>query len=60
MKLNRNQKPEGDDILIGNAGADYFDCRKGTDVIVFFNITEKDDNVGNCEKIICTEAIIVK
>jgi hypothetical protein len=32
---------------------------KGRDVIVVFNITEKDDNVGNCEKIIGTEAIIV-
>ena len=50
---------EGDDILIGTAGADYFDCGDGTDVIIDFNITENDDNAGDCEEIIGTETMIV-
>ena len=45
---------EGDDILIGGPGADYFDCGEGTDVVVDFNISENDDNAGNCEEIIGT------
>jgi Ca2+-binding RTX toxin-like protein len=50
---------EGDDILIGNTGADYFDCGEGTDVIIDFNVSESDDNVGDCEEIIGTESIPV-
>jgi Ca2+-binding RTX toxin-like protein len=50
---------EGDDILIGNIGADYFDCGEGTDVIIDFNVSESDDNVGDCEEIIGTESIPV-
>lgn len=50
---------EGDDILIGNAGADYFDCGPGTDVVIDFNISENDDNVGDCEEIIGTESIAI-
>jgi Ca2+-binding RTX toxin-like protein len=45
---------EGDDILIGGPGADYFDCGEGTDVVIDFNISENDDNAGNCEEIIGT------
>jgi Ca2+-binding RTX toxin-like protein len=48
---------EGDDILIGGPGADYFDCGAGTDVVIDFNISENDDNVGDCEEIIGTESI---
>ena len=44
---------------MGNAGADYFDCGEGTDVVIDFNITENDDNVGDCEEIIGIEAVIV-
>lgn len=47
---------EGDDILIGGPGADYFDCGEGTDVVIDFNISENDDNVGDCEEIIGTES----
>lgn len=50
---------EGDDILIGSAGADYFDCGEGTDVIIDFNVSESDDNVGDCEEIIGTESIAI-
>ncbi|HZD33572.1 MAG TPA: calcium-binding protein [Nitrososphaeraceae archaeon] len=50
---------EGDDILIGGLGADYFDCGEGTDVVVDFNISENDDNAGNCEEIIGTETISI-
>jgi Ca2+-binding RTX toxin-like protein len=50
---------EGDDILIGNSGADYFDCGEGTDVTIDFNVSEGDDNVGDCEEIIGTESIPV-
>ena|ERR671919_827838 len=50
---------EGDDILMGNAGADYFDCGEGTDVIIDFNVSENDDNVGDCEEIIGTESIAI-
>lgn len=42
---------EGDYILMGNAGADYFDCGGGTDVVIDFNITESDDNVGIVKKL---------
>ena len=37
---------EGDDIPVGSSGADYFDCGEGTDVVIDFNISEKDDNAG--------------
>lgn len=50
---------DGDDILIGNAGADYFDCGAGTDVVIDFNISENDDNVGDCEEIIGAESIAI-
>jgi hypothetical protein len=36
---------------MGNAGADYFDCGGGTDVVIDFNITESDDNVGIVKKL---------
>jgi Ca2+-binding RTX toxin-like protein len=49
----------GDDILIGGTGADYFDCGEGTDVVVDFDISENDDNAGNCEEIIGTETISI-
>jgi len=50
---------EGDDILVGGAGADYFDCGEGTDVVIDFNLSENDDNVGDCEEIIGTEAMTI-
>jgi Ca2+-binding RTX toxin-like protein len=50
---------EGDDILIGGPGADYFDCGEGTDVVVDFNISENDDNAGNCEEIIGTGTMTI-
>ena len=34
-------------------------CGEGTDVVIDFNITENDDNVGDCEEIIGIEAVIV-
>jgi hypothetical protein len=40
-------------------GADYFDCGEGIDVVVDFNISENDDNAGNCEEIIGTETISI-
>ena len=49
---------EGDDILIGSAGADYFDCGEGTDVVIDFNVSENDDNAGDCEEIIGTGTIV--
>lgn len=51
---------EGDDILIGGPGADYFDCGEGTDVIVDFSILENDDNTGNCEEILGSEISLVR
>lgn len=50
---------EGDDILVGMNGADYFDCGEGTDVVVDFNVTENDDNAGNCEEIVGTGTIMI-
>ena len=50
---------EGDDILIGSAGADYFDYGDETDVVIDFNLTENDDNAGDCEEIIGTKSGIV-
>jgi hypothetical protein len=44
---------------MGNAGADYFDCGEGTDVVIDFNVSENDDNAGNCEEIIGTESIAI-
>jgi Ca2+-binding RTX toxin-like protein len=40
-----------EDILQGGAGADYFDCGEGIDIIIDFNLTQGDDNAGNCEEI---------
>ena len=51
---------EGDDILVGGHGADYFDCGEGTDVVIDFNISENDDNVGDCEEIIGSETIMIR
>lgn len=48
---------EGDDILVGSGGVDYFDCGDGTDAVLDFNISENDDNAGNCEEIIGTETV---
>ena len=48
-----------DDILIGSAGADYFDYGDETDVVIDFSITENDDNAGDCEEIIGTKSEIV-
>lgn len=42
----------GDDALQGGPGADYFDCGEGVDVIIDFNLTQGDDNAGNCEEIL--------
>jgi hypothetical protein len=42
----------GDDILVGGAGADYFDCGEGVDVVADFNLQEADDRAGNCEELI--------
>ena len=41
----------GDDILIAGSGTGYFDCGEGPDVVIDFNISENDDNTGDCEEI---------
>jgi hypothetical protein len=46
-------------FTLGGPGADYFDCGEGTDVVVDFNVSENDDNAGNCEEIIGTETISI-
>jgi Ca2+-binding RTX toxin-like protein len=51
---------ERDDILVGGHGADYFDCGEGTDVVIDFNISENDDNAGDCEEIIGSETIMIR
>jgi hypothetical protein len=45
---------------VGSSGADYFDCGEGTDVVIDFNISEKDDNAGGYEEIICSETIMIR
>ena len=56
---NKLYGSEEDDILVDGSGADYFDCGEGTDVVIDFNISENDENAGNCEEIIGSETIIV-
>lgn len=51
---------EGEDILVGSIRADYFDCGEGTDVVIDFNISENDDNAGDCEEIIGSETIMIR
>jgi Ca2+-binding RTX toxin-like protein len=41
---------EGYHNLIGRAGADYFDCGEGTNVVLDFSVSENNDNAGGCEE----------
>lgn len=43
---------QGDDILQGGPGADYFDCGDGIDIVIDSNISQGDDNAGNCEELL--------
>ena len=36
--------------LVGNLGADYFDCGKGKDTIKDFNPSDGDKKSSGCEK----------
>lgn len=43
-------------MLIGGAGADYYDCGDGYDVVVDFNPTKGDTTADNCEVILTHSA----
>ena len=43
---------EGDDILQGGPGANFFDCGGGIDIVIDSNLTEGDDSAGNCEELL--------
>ena len=43
---------QGDDALHGGLGTDYFDCSDGIDIVIDSNVSEGDDNVGNCEELL--------
>ena len=40
---------DGDDVLTGSEGADYFDCGEGRDNVDDFELIEGDFSVANCE-----------
>ena len=40
---------DGDDVLQGGPGANYFDCGSGFDIIVGFDPAKGDTNANNCE-----------
>ncbi|MGA8564358.1 MAG: hypothetical protein WB587_06355, partial [Nitrososphaeraceae archaeon] len=43
---------DGDDVLQGGPGADYFDCGDGIDIVIDSNVSEGDDSAGNCEELL--------
>ena len=42
---------DGDDVLEGGPGADFFDCGMGFDTVVDFNPNEGDITNDNCEDV---------
>jgi Ca2+-binding RTX toxin-like protein len=43
---------EGNNVLHGGPGADYFDCGDGIDIVIDSNVSEIDDNAGNCQELL--------
>ena len=42
---------DGDDVLEGGPGADFFDCGIGFDTVVDFNPNQGDITNNNCEDV---------
>jgi hypothetical protein len=42
---------DGNDLLEGGDGADYFDCGDGLDVIIDFEPSKGDTHTNNCKDI---------
>ena len=43
---------DGDDVLQGGSGTDYFDCGGGFDIVIGFDPAKGDTNANNCEDVI--------
>jgi hypothetical protein len=42
---------EGNDLLEGEDGADYFDCGDSLDVIVYYDPSKGDTHTNNCKDV---------
>ena len=51
MMLFELYAEDGNDLLKGGDGADYFDCGDGLDVIVDFDPSKGDTHANNCEDV---------
>jgi len=49
MEMTTYLEVQGDDILSGGKGKDYFNCGLGKDKVADINATEGDGKSDNCE-----------